>query len=158
MKYKRKFSLRETHEYREWRLSVFERDGYKCLLCGSKKNIHAHHIERWADNVEKRLIISNGATLCKACHHQHHHGWKCVFPYEITSILLRKTHGNYARHYLRKVEQAMRFATPPEGYEDYWKWDQRNDKTLERIDQILALETNGRLGEIKWMTSRLKSI
>lgn len=151
---KRKYSSRETHEYREWRLSVFERDGYKCLLCGSKKNIHAHHIARWADNIEKRLTISNGATLCKACHHRHHRGWKCVFPYEITSILLRKTHGNYASHYLKKVECMMRLENTPEVYEDYWEWDKRNDKTLERIDQILALETNWRLGEIKWQPSR----
>jgi hypothetical protein len=149
-RYKRKFSERETPEYREWRLAVFERDQYKCLLCGSKQEIHAHHIDRWADNVAKRVTISNGATVCKICHNKYHKGWKCVFPYEITSILLRKTHGNYAKHYLQKAEEITRFYEFVDVYEDYWEWDKRNDKTLENIDVLLALETNGRRGAIKW--------
>jgi hypothetical protein len=150
MGYKRKFSERETPEYREWRLAVFDRDEYKCLLCGSKQEIHAHHIDRWADNVAKRVTISNGATVCKFCHNKYHNGWKSIFPYEITSILIRKTHGNYAKHYLKKVEAIARFSTFVDVYEDYWEWNKRNDKAIENIDAILALETNGRIGAIKW--------
>jgi hypothetical protein len=144
----RKFSARETQEYREWRLNVFERDNYKCLLCGSNQQIHAHHIERWADNISKRLTLSNGATLCKNCHRKYHGGWRLVFPYEITSILLIKTHGNYARHYLSKVKEIMRLSNLPDICEDYWAWDRRNDKQLDRIDGMLYLETKGRLGRI----------
>lgn len=141
---------RETPEYRAWRLSVFERDGYKCLLCGSKKNIHAHHIERYADNVDKRCLLSNGATVCKACHRKYHNGWKSLFPYEITSTLIIKVRGNYASHYLKKIELMSKWFNCEDIPVDYWAWDKQNDKTLERIDSVLALETNGRLGALKW--------
>ena len=35
---------RSSKEVREWRKRVLKRDGYKCVRCGSKENIQAHHI------------------------------------------------------------------------------------------------------------------
>lgn len=48
----------------QFRESVFERDGYKCIICGGKNELDAHHI------IERRLFddggyyINNGSTLC----------------------------------------------------------------------------------------------
>jgi len=51
-----------------WRIQVFERDNFTCVECGSKKNLQAHHIKRWAEYPELRFDINNGTTLCKRCH------------------------------------------------------------------------------------------
>lgn len=53
---------------RLWRISVFSRDGYQCVTCGTKGKIHAHHIKSWADFPEHRFDVDNGATLCEKCH------------------------------------------------------------------------------------------
>lgn len=67
---------RSTEEYREWRHSVFKRDGYKCARCGGrgdkKLGIQAHHIRNWKDNEELRYDVDNGITLCARCHYDFH--------------------------------------------------------------------------------------
>lgn len=69
---------RATHSYNLWRKSVFERDRYTCRKCGAKSErghhitLNAHHIMNWADNVDVRYDISNGITLCSACHNEFH--------------------------------------------------------------------------------------
>lgn len=61
-----------SKEYKEWRRLVFGRDGSKCVKCGSFKKLHAHHIQSWKDNPEKRFLLSNGETLCYSCHVEIH--------------------------------------------------------------------------------------
>jgi hypothetical protein len=56
----------------EWRSSVFARDGWKCTECGSTKNLQAHHIKHFAKYPELATEISNGQTLCEACHGNKH--------------------------------------------------------------------------------------
>lgn len=51
-----------------WARNVRNRDGFKCLTCGSEKNTQAHHIVPWKECIEKRFDISNGKTLCSSCH------------------------------------------------------------------------------------------
>lgn len=63
---------RNAPEYIEWRREVFERDGWKCQMCGSGGKLNAHHIERWAGNKELRFEVSNGQTLCERCHKMLH--------------------------------------------------------------------------------------
>lgn len=60
----------DTPEYRKWRTDVYRRDRYKCLKCGSKRKLQAHHIMRWADHPLLRFDLNNGITLCRRCHGQ----------------------------------------------------------------------------------------
>ena len=77
-------SVRSLNKYTYWRLSVFERDLYRCIICGDNKggNLQADHIiplsyliskfkiktTEEAYNFEKLWDINNGRTLCKSCH------------------------------------------------------------------------------------------
>ena len=64
---------RNSREYKEWRLAVYERDNFTCQICHkSGCQLEAHHIERWADNESRRFDVSNGITLCKECHKEIH--------------------------------------------------------------------------------------
>lgn len=80
--------IRQTTQYKDWRIAVFERDNYTCQECsarsgnGKKIVLNADHIEMFAlllrkhgiDSVQNALIcaelwnISNGRTLCVECH------------------------------------------------------------------------------------------
>lgn len=56
-------------EYKDWRISVFDRDNYTCQKCGVKDcRIEAHHIKPKCKFLELRLDINNGITLCHPCH------------------------------------------------------------------------------------------
>lgn len=59
---------RNTPEYKEWRNSVYERDGYSCQHCGTNKDLHAHHVKTFSESPELRFVVSNGITVCRTCH------------------------------------------------------------------------------------------
>jgi len=77
-------SIREIFKYVKWRKSVFDRDNYTCVLCGtSGVYVEAdHHPKRFIDIVRDNDIqdindainctelweTSNGRTLCQPCH------------------------------------------------------------------------------------------
>jgi len=52
--------------------SVFARDHYLCIRCGSPKrgkgSLHAHHVRPWAGHPELRMDLANLVTLCRVCH------------------------------------------------------------------------------------------
>tara|TARA_R100000808_G_C2146949_1_gene154862 strand:- start:2071 stop:2337 length:267 start_codon:yes stop_codon:yes gene_type:complete len=56
--------------YKEWRLSVYKRDKFRCQMpgCKSKRQIQAHHIRKWSTASALRYDIDNGITLCRQCH------------------------------------------------------------------------------------------
>ena len=65
---------RKTYLDRDWRLSVFERDSYKCLKCGYNKGgiLVAHHLNSYHWDEDNRYNIENGVTLCEPCHLDFH--------------------------------------------------------------------------------------
>lgn len=61
--------LRRSPEAMQWRLKVYERDGFQCQLCGEKqKRLNAHHKKPWSFFPELRYEIDNGLTVCVDCH------------------------------------------------------------------------------------------
>lgn len=61
--------IRNSPEYAQWRLEVFTRDNFTCVLCSDVGGrLEAHHILPFSKYEELRLKISNGITLCVDCH------------------------------------------------------------------------------------------
>lgn len=62
-------TIRESLEYKNWRLDVLKRDYYICWICEKKGVIlHVHHLKKFSDYSKLRFKISNGLTLCIFCH------------------------------------------------------------------------------------------
>lgn len=63
--------IRNSTEYKVWRLAVFERDGFRCQMpqCDQEERyLHAHHTKTFSERPDLRFDVSNGVTLCKTCH------------------------------------------------------------------------------------------
>ena len=60
----------EDPAYASFRKEVRKRDGNKCLFpgCSSKSKLEVHHIKKWASHPSMRYDVTNGITLCRACH------------------------------------------------------------------------------------------
>ena len=62
---------RRTPEYATWRLSVYRRDHFLCVLCLKHERLmDAHHIKQFFAYPELRYDVENGVTLCRYCHSQ----------------------------------------------------------------------------------------
>lgn len=78
--YKEKFPFemrtqdyRKTEEYKVWRANVFNRDGFKCQVCGQVGGmLNAHHIKEFSKYPDLRYEVDNGVTLCESCHKKIH--------------------------------------------------------------------------------------
>ena len=71
----KRFNKRDSPEYKNWIKSVFKRDGYKCICCGKRGWINAHHLNGWNWCIQLRFDVSNGVTLCAGkgnCHNNFH--------------------------------------------------------------------------------------
>jgi len=53
---------------------VKKRDGQKCYICGSKENLHVHHLKdfRFIGKRERKHELNNLITLCFDCHWKVH--------------------------------------------------------------------------------------
>jgi 5-methylcytosine-specific restriction endonuclease McrA len=69
----------QTPEWASWRQQVFQRDGYRCVMCpntpaaklafrASRRHLEPHHIQRKIDHPELVYEVDNGVTLCDHCH------------------------------------------------------------------------------------------
>lgn len=64
-----KVSFTNRREYKQLVRSVFERDGFKCKICGGRgTRLEAHHIKPFAKYPDGREDKDNLITLCKECH------------------------------------------------------------------------------------------
>ncbi len=60
----------KTEEWKQIAQMVKERDGHKCVICGSTENLNAHHIGYDGDYLDENDIV----TLCNRCHECLHDG------------------------------------------------------------------------------------
>ncbi|MCM3706431.1 HNH endonuclease [Cytobacillus firmus] len=65
---------RHIQGYDKWRIAVYDRDRYTCILCGDSRggNLNAHHLDGYDWCKEKRIDVDNGVTLCESCHFDFH--------------------------------------------------------------------------------------
>lgn len=69
---------RNTVEYISWRENVYKRDNFTCQNCGKRGgNLQAHHIKPFSRFKRYRYVVSNGVTLCSACHKKVHKKGVC---------------------------------------------------------------------------------
>ena len=55
------------------RNKVIVRDGNKCTVCGSRKNLNVHHTFYYSDNRPPWLYsLSSLLTVCEPCHYDYH--------------------------------------------------------------------------------------
>lgn len=60
--------LRNSFEYREWRVAVYTRDGHACVKCGTTERLTAHHVKQIVTHPELAFDVENGLTVCDSCH------------------------------------------------------------------------------------------
>lgn len=61
---------RNDPRVRTWKKEVLSKG--MCENCGSKENLEAHHILKWADYPKGRIDVNNGMCLCHRCHTEEH--------------------------------------------------------------------------------------
>lgn len=62
---------RKNKENKRWMRAIKKRDKF-CLICGTNKNLKAHHLESFDINVKKRYDLDNGIVLCNKHHEEFH--------------------------------------------------------------------------------------
>lgn len=71
--------MRNSEEYKTWSNQVKHNAKNKCKMCGSDKNLHAHHILPYRQYPKLQLDPANEICLCSKCHDLAHGGkfkWK----------------------------------------------------------------------------------
>lgn len=60
--------IRHSSLYDTYRLEVFKKDHFQCIICGTHKDLQAHHIYPFANYLNERLNPEKSCTLCKIHH------------------------------------------------------------------------------------------
>lgn len=78
------------------RAPALERDGHKCALCSSTKNLVVHHNDKSGRGAAvHNNTLSNLLTLCRVCHPKVHgelNGWSRKYPACITCGTTKRKH------------------------------------------------------------------
>lgn len=64
-----KNELQRTKFIQTMQRAVFERDNYKCVLCGRGGYLQVDHIQKWSEYPNLRFSMDNCRTLCMDCHY-----------------------------------------------------------------------------------------
>jgi hypothetical protein len=54
------------------RQAAVDRDGHRCVHCGSSVRLHVHHVTPWAPDQADPHALDNLVTLCVGCHRREH--------------------------------------------------------------------------------------
>lgn len=54
------------------RKEVLKRDGYKCIICQSDKELNIHH-DSYKHHPHELKHLQDLMTLCRVCHREHHY-------------------------------------------------------------------------------------
>lgn len=65
-------SGRESMMWEENRHRALERDGHRCVRCGSANLLHVHHRHHWSGDDPATHALDNLETLCAGCHRRAH--------------------------------------------------------------------------------------
>lgn len=60
--------FRKSIDYNLYRQEVMKKDGYKCIVCGTNKDLEVHHIYPFAIYPNDRLNPKTGICMCKIHH------------------------------------------------------------------------------------------
>lgn len=60
----------ESGHWKKLRRQAFERDGWKCVICGSTRRLRGHHTKYRKDL--RSCTVSDIQTMCEGCHEKHH--------------------------------------------------------------------------------------
>ncbi len=67
---KRTRTVGTANKQAKWSRKVRSRNGYKCDICLSTKELTAHHLN--SADTQNRWSVDNGITLCATCHKRFH--------------------------------------------------------------------------------------
>ncbi len=60
------------YDFKRIRPQVLERDGNKCVICGSTEKLHAHHWDNSGGSEQVNNALYNLGTVCDVCHYAIH--------------------------------------------------------------------------------------
>jgi len=63
---------RLNFEYKEWVKNIYKKYNFRCVICGSNKKIHAHHLYSFLYYKDLRWKLNNGVVLCATHHFKFH--------------------------------------------------------------------------------------
>jgi hypothetical protein len=66
---------RQIEGINDFKKAVYQRDGYKCVICGTPGNggnLNAHHLDGYDNHKELRTDPNNGVCVDDRCHHVFH--------------------------------------------------------------------------------------
>ena len=133
------YDYMHSEEWRKKRLKVLKRDGFRCQMCGTAKNLRVHHINY--EHLDTDAELDDLITLCDTCHTQIHaqdikkkqpvdlfslppasEGESKIELFQLALILLRNKSLSASQKWDR-YNQACNSCTPPlsvKKYADIW--------------------------------------